>query len=97
MEGHKEVESTDTPLQSPLWSFWLALPVSNTKVLFQLKAVTKTRNGMERNGTERSVIFRLFIQIFRFRVRDPEIEVFGFRAGYCMASRSKSPEKNGTE
>ena len=44
---------------------------------------------MERNGTERSVFFRLFIKIFRFRVRDPEIEVFGFRAGYCTASRRK--------
>ena len=61
------------------------------------RVVTKTRIGMERNGTERSVIFRLFIKIFRFRVRDPEIEVFGFRVRYCMASRSKSPENNGTE
>ena len=39
--------------------------------------VTKTRNGMEPNGTEHSVIFRLFAKIFQFRVRDPEIEVFG--------------------
>ena len=41
------------------------------------------------NRTERSVIFRLFIKIFRFRVRDFEIEVFGFRVRYCMASRQR--------
>ena len=38
--------------------------------------VTKTQNGMERNGTERFVIFQLLTKKFRFRVRDTEIEVF---------------------
>ena len=35
-----------------------------------LLAVTKTLNGMERNGTERSVIFRLLTKKVRFSVKD---------------------------
>ena len=42
-----------------------------------------------KSRTECSVIFQLFILNFRFRVRDREIEVFGFRAGYSMASRRR--------
>ena len=36
----------------------------------QTKAVTKTRNGMEQNGAERSVVFQLLTKKFQFRVRD---------------------------
>ena len=48
--------------------------------------VTKTLNGMERNGMECSVNFRLLTKKFQFRVRDTEIEVLGFKERYCMAS-----------
>ena len=43
---------------------------------YLLRAVTKTRNGMERNGTERSVIFQLLTKKVQFRIRDTEMEVF---------------------
>ena len=56
------------PFQSNIWvggkKFW-------GEVLGTLpRAVTKTRNGMERNRAERSVIFQLLTKKFRFRVKD---------------------------
>ena len=42
----------------------------NYHFIAKTTAVTKTRNGMEQNEPERSIIFWLLTKKFRFRVRD---------------------------
>ena len=62
---------------------------------YQILTVTKTRNGMERNGAERSVIFWLLTNDFRFKVRDTQSKLLWFRESYCMASGWRTRKKMG--
>ena len=57
-----------------------------SKTTYNKRAVTKTRNGMERNGAERFVIFRLLTKSFDLGLGIPKSKFLGFRESYCMAS-----------
>ena len=58
-------------------------------------AVTKTRNGMEQNGMERSVIFRLLAKSLDLGLGIPKSKFLGFRERYCMASGRRIRKRTG--
>ena len=59
-------------------------------------AVTKTRNGMERDGMKRSIIFRLLTKSFNLGLGIPKSKFLGF-GRVTVWLQGKNPEENGME